>query len=364
MGDPRIEEDSEMTRLVYYMATLSLSLALVPIGSSAMANCQVPSDPQVESVAVLISTESAVLGKPVSMHVGPDGTLYVVDQLNGQVHRISASGSRLGSIGRKGSGPGEFQSPIVVEAGANTFHVVDQGNGRVQEFNSNGDYLSTRPVPPFAARRICDLGPAGKLAVTTLGFDSALAAVYDQQGERLSRMGTPPEEMPSQINMGAMRQRIARGEIPGFFRNTAFPHYGPVGDLWLNLITDGAIQRYAEDGELLLEYKLDEPEMDGIKEAFVEQHSDPSFRGLLALRYAADLYSTGQELWVLLNRGDDEGTVIVRLSMDGRKLGRIVIPEVKGAKQLAVDAERSRVFLALPSTAAVVAIQFGRESTR
>ena len=338
---------------------LRLSIAFVTFCAPLPATCQIPSQPSVTGIEVLISTESGVLGRPVSLNVGPDGMLFVVDQINSQVHRITADGTLLPPIGRGGSGPGEFKNPLVVEIDSNSFLVVDQRNGRIQEFGSDGAFLSTWPLPPFAAHYACDLGPNRRIAVTTLGRDSALAAVYDSAGSRIGKLGTPPTEIPRQIPMQEMRQQIARGRIPEFFRNTAFPHYGPKGNVWLNLITDGVVERYSEEGSLLFEYELDEPEMQGIYDAFVREHSDPDFRGLYALRYAADLYSTGEELWVLLNRADDEAVVVVRLSMNGERLGRVDIPEVTGAKLLAVDPERSKLFLAVPSMAEVIMVQLG-----
>jgi len=122
---------------------------------------------------------------PVSLDVAPDGTLFLADGEAGRVLEIDRSGKirreyaagkgarvtgvavygdslyctdnrnsrvivfrrgegKTGGWGRKGSGPGEFQSPFrIVADSAGRIFVSDVMNGRVQWFSAFGRHLGT-----------------------------------------------------------------------------------------------------------------------------------------------------------------------------------------------------------------------------
>jgi len=86
---------------------------------------------------------------PVSVAVGPTGTVYVVDQDNNRVQVFNSSGTYQSTIGTSsngnpGSGNNQFNGPTGVAVGPDgTVYVADSDNERVQAFNSSGVYQST-----------------------------------------------------------------------------------------------------------------------------------------------------------------------------------------------------------------------------
>lgn len=70
------------------------------------------------------------------------GRLWLTDTLNHQVHLYSADGNFLQTLGGRGAGPGQFESPHGIAAGADgVIYVADTGNHRVQIFSPEGKFL-------------------------------------------------------------------------------------------------------------------------------------------------------------------------------------------------------------------------------
>jgi sugar lactone lactonase YvrE len=83
--------------------------------------------------------------KPTDLAVAPNGDLYVCEGYGGnQVHVFSAQGQFKKTIGKPGSGPGEFKIPhgiwVDTRKGKEPeLYVADRTNARVQIFNLNGN---------------------------------------------------------------------------------------------------------------------------------------------------------------------------------------------------------------------------------
>ncbi len=318
-------------------------------GSSAHVQAQV-------SPRTWITMGSGLLGQASDITLGPDRALYVLDRLSANVVVMSARGVVQRTVGREGSGPGEFKDPTSIQMmSAGGFEVVDRGNNRVQHFDRSGEYLSSRQLPPLGGYYAVAVSPNGHVAVNTLG-DTTLIAVYDSAGQLLTRFARAPAAMPGGIDMAAVKREVLEGKVPAFFRNTAEPQFAPDGSVWLALITDGKVERWSPEGTRQASLQLAEPEMKEVREAFFERYRDKNPRGLPGLAFIADLYPTQNACWVLLRVGEDEDAVILRVSNTGTKTGRWVLSGVKDAGLLAVDEDRSAVFLTLSATAEVVEV--------
>lgn len=82
---------------------------------------------------------------PTDVAVGPDGpggaALYVADAYNHRVQVFSPDGRHVRTIGREGSGPGEFRIPEGLDIAADgAVLVADAENGRVAVFGADGRY--------------------------------------------------------------------------------------------------------------------------------------------------------------------------------------------------------------------------------
>jgi hypothetical protein len=339
-----------------------LTLIGILLGGCDPAPTAAPAEIMLLEVDTLISTESGLLAQPVAMTVGSDGTLFVLDGQAAQVHRISSDGTILPSLGNAGSGPGEFQRPRTIRVRADTLWVIDGGNGRLQTLTTEGEPLSTLPLPPRVAFYISRLATDGRILASTLGQDSCLAISYTQDGRELGRFGTPPVDPPSMIDMSDLREEISTGGIPGFFRNTVIPFDAPDAQVWLAMLADGALWRFDGQGASLGTTVLDEPEMEQILADFFAKNQEDSPRpGLYPLMYIADIQVADSEVWVLLNRADEDSGVLVAFSSNGEKLRRILLPSVRGVKFFVVDPVRQRLFLAVPSEAQVLGVDLGLE---
>lgn len=70
-----------------------------------------------------------------------EGRIYTVHSLDGTVRIHSPDGDPLGSIGGRGEGPGEFQSPSALGVEGEELWVVDGRAGRVSYFALDGEFL-------------------------------------------------------------------------------------------------------------------------------------------------------------------------------------------------------------------------------
>jgi DNA-binding beta-propeller fold protein YncE len=110
-------------------------------------------------------------GDPSDAFGDPTGIAFIGDQVfiadykKSAISVFDASGRPIRTIGKEGSGPGEFAgiSMIVTDADGHIF-ATDYNNGRIQEFDAAGTFVATILLPNGARFRL----PWG-LAVTNDG---------------------------------------------------------------------------------------------------------------------------------------------------------------------------------------------------
>lgn len=100
--------------------------------------------PQV-SIGMFDGPEEYIFGNVVSLAMGPDGTIYVMDRQVPALRVYNADGSYRTTFGRGGEGPGEYKQP---DGGLNVLsdgRVVlrDPGNARIQVFSPEGESVDT-----------------------------------------------------------------------------------------------------------------------------------------------------------------------------------------------------------------------------
>ena len=104
--------------------------------------------------------------RPTGLVVSGD-RLYVTDTLGHRVVIVSLAGVMLGSFGRRGSEPGEFNFPTNIARGPDGHLLVtDAMNFRVQTFDADGRYL----------------GAFGKLGDAAGDFDKPKGVAVDRDG--------------------------------------------------------------------------------------------------------------------------------------------------------------------------------------
>lgn len=91
------------------------------------------------------ATEPPFFYRPVSMVL--DGQeLYLLESGDNRIQVFSLDGRWLRNIGRKGKGPGEFDSPSGLDASGQQIYVADTFNSRIQIFNKNSQNTSAFKV--------------------------------------------------------------------------------------------------------------------------------------------------------------------------------------------------------------------------
>jgi DNA-binding beta-propeller fold protein YncE len=86
--------------------------------------------------------EKSHLLSPRGVAVDPSGNVFVADTGNSRIVKFDASGREVAVIGRKGSGPGEFESAwLPAVDGKGQLYVLDPRRGRVSIFGNDGKYL-------------------------------------------------------------------------------------------------------------------------------------------------------------------------------------------------------------------------------
>ncbi len=170
--------------------------------------------------------------------VGKDGTIYVVQEMEGLVRVFEPNGKFLRQIGRQGNGPGEFQRPRRLGWSGDSLWVVDWAASRVSFFDNTGGYLdsfrfegplldiSSRPTRPSVL-----FGDGTVLGVPSTGSRPSVASIpihrMDRSGETLGVLGT--------LDIGRRMGRIE----PGGPLNINFNYPLPTNSLW-DVAPDGS----------------------------------------------------------------------------------------------------------------------------
>ena len=120
------------------------------------------------------------------------GRVFVADAQADTVVIFDDAGARIGSIGRRGEGPGEFNSPTYLSYAGDRLLVADTLNARIQIFDAAGKYLGQFGrrglyVGDFTRPKGVAADKDGNIYVVESYYDYLL--VFNQQGELLLPIG-------------------------------------------------------------------------------------------------------------------------------------------------------------------------------
>ena len=117
-------------------------------------------------------------GQVTSAAVGPEGALFIADDVNHEIRVFGLDGIHRRTFGRFGEGPGEFGALYSLAWVGDRLLTLDFGVGRIGEFSAEGAWLGQREVPRGYA------GRPSELRWFPVGADEAFAA-----GLRMSPAG-------------------------------------------------------------------------------------------------------------------------------------------------------------------------------
>ena len=130
--------------------------------------------------------------------IGPDDSVYVVDQGRARIVKFSPDGQVLTVWGSKGNGDGQFDdhTSVAVDPTTNKVYVADPRNKRIQVFDSNGKFLTKWIIPewgqPAGFEDLIVDSKTGRLYASSANMDAVL--VFDLNGNRVGTLTPKPPD--------------------------------------------------------------------------------------------------------------------------------------------------------------------------
>lgn len=137
---------------------------------------------------------SRELQRPVGIAISADEQkLYIVDTVSDLIHVATLKGKFLGTIGKRGSGEGEFNRPTFIDVGSDgKLYVTDSMNHRVQILDKDGKFIRKfgqlgDEIGCFGSPRGISLDSQNNIYVSDTMFNNI--QIFNQNGELLMVLG-------------------------------------------------------------------------------------------------------------------------------------------------------------------------------
>jgi DNA-binding beta-propeller fold protein YncE len=150
---------------------------------------------------------------PRRIAVGPDDSIYVVDQGHNRIDKFSPGGEVLASWGSKGSGDGQFDDPtsVAVDPITNKVYVADPGNKRIQLFDSTGRFLTKWSIPewgqPVGFEDLAIDSKVRRLYASSAKMDALL--MFDLNGTKIGRLTPkPPDRLDGPSALALVNRKL------------------------------------------------------------------------------------------------------------------------------------------------------------
>jgi streptogramin lyase len=137
---------------------------------------------------------------PRRIAIGPDDSVYVVDQGRTRIVKFSPDGHVVSNWGSKGSGDGQFNDPtsVAVDSTSGKVYVADPTNKRIQVFDQNGKFLTKWIIPewghPAGFENLLIDSKMGRVYASSVNIDAVL--IFDLNGTRVGNLiPKPPDRL-------------------------------------------------------------------------------------------------------------------------------------------------------------------------
>ena len=236
------------------------------------------------------SPEDAIFSRPCAVEFGHDGSRYVLDQNEARIVRYGPDGRFMGSFGRKGEGPGEFDEPTDLEQLPDgTLVVTDWSGMRISFFSAEGDFIRSFRRQKFSGQVAISREnriniheqprTLGAMGMFVGGMEEEeevepLIDVVDSDGEEIGRMG---QLVPFE------------GNLLSAWMNHVYLDFVPGDSLIANFMGNDRIEIY-EPGENLVRVVHRNVPFTPIEPVEETDYRDD---GVIAMRFEFDILSTG-----------------------------------------------------------------------
>lgn len=185
--------------------------------------------------------ENQVFASILSYGISNSGTIYILDSIDRSISAFAETGEFVERFGRRGKGPGEFESPSRLYVIRDTVFVYDPGLGRIVRFTPDGKHIDTHLLADYSTRAIPFLagGEKGDLYLTGRAVDArygdAAIHVLDPELHIIHAFGEHPE-VPDDDSA----PYLATGSVA----------VDSSGRVWFAPLSSYEIRRYSRSGEL------------------------------------------------------------------------------------------------------------------
>ncbi len=207
----------------------------------------------VDTIGVELGDSNYVFGQTDAALFGTTGEILILDGSKKQISVFSPDGEFLRTIGRQGSGPGEFLRPMAMALlGNGQIAVSDPWGGKITLFDSSyayhGEITGFFPAPPLSIE-----GADGQVII---GLMKKFDIENDLIGYSLARLDGVAE--PSYVYAEEMMAMEPTMIGPGYTETTVAFASDVQGRVFTSIMsTDNyLINGYFPDGELFLEIQL------------------------------------------------------------------------------------------------------------
>ena len=163
------------------------------------------------------------MNMPWGICVAPDGSVFVADWRNDRIQQFSADGEFIAKFGESGDGDGQFTRPagVAVDSDGNIY-VTDWGNERVQVLAGDGSHLMTL---------------LGEATLSKWAYDFLAANPDEVETRKISNL-TP--ELPPHLNT----RHLISSQIEPYFWGPASVNFDNDGRMFVTESSRHRIQIY------------------------------------------------------------------------------------------------------------------------
>jgi hypothetical protein len=333
-------------------ALVVLTGAALPVQASAQAVWRVDSVPALHLAGSAPSGE-VLFERAAGVTRLSNGVIVIAEPTAGSLRYFDSSGRAIRTVGRRGTGPGEFRFiSWLGQCGADTVFAWDFGQRRMTVVGPVGDVIRQYRMPPAPGA-----GPTpARLACSRGGTFAVIGQREGPLPDQSKPFGTQTLPLALADDRGSVRQSL--GQINGYEyavqgEGSIIPR--PLGRLasvalatdrvYVGTADSAVIDVYSLDGRRLAPLRVRvarRPATRAHYERAVDQSVDyvtnlDARRGLRAsfLRipmprelppYSAMFVDPEQLLWVVLSAGGDPDTRLQALRADGTVVANVRIP--------------------------------------
>lgn len=311
----------------------------------------IPGPTELSDFETIVSYDDVVLANPQRIRFDGDNGLIVFDSRLGKVVRVSLNGSIIQEIGRKGSGPGEYQSISNIYLLDGSIFLVDDRQFIVHQFSKDGNLISSLVYGDFGTHRINKpiVINRDEILIPNSVADQALFKFINHNGDESAQFGQIPEGSVDELDYDVYRAAVSNHEVPPYFKPHVFAVNSGGNSVFIVYEAFPKIGKYDLSGELLWETEsIDVPEIDSVATKYYDfmEMILRQANAVQPLRKYVDGVSKNGRLFVSTNTSHGNPLWIHEFDENGNLTNRYVFRSEIGLKShFDIDINKRRVFV-------------------